>query len=411
MPDWRRVRVDQLESDGILLVQDGNHGEYRPRREEFTDDGCAFIRAADMLSGRPAFKSASKINGTARARIRKGIGAPEDVLLSHKGTVGRVAFAPEGSPPFVCSPQTTFYRSLNHETLRPLWLFYYLQSPAFVAQLASRKGETDMADYVSLTEQRRLHIEVPPPLEQDRIIAVLNALDKKVSCNGDIVSTSRALAISTLRYAANKSETLVGEVADVLRGLSYSGAGLAAAGVPMVNLANAANFGWLKRDGFKYYTGEYKPRHVATPGSLLVSGVDLTWRLEILGYPMLVPEDVGPVLFSHHIQHVKFKPQFEWMRLPLWAHLYSTDARARMEGMAYGTTVATLPQEAITGLTFPTPDQGSTSIELADRLLRRAWAAETESGRLTALRDTLLPGLVSGDIRALDVGTAVAEAV
>lgn len=37
--------------------------------------------------------------------------------------------------------------------------------------------------------------------------------------------------------------------------MSYTGAGLADAGMPMVDLANAENVGWLKRSGFKYYTG------------------------------------------------------------------------------------------------------------------------------------------------------------
>jgi hypothetical protein len=64
--------------------------------------------------------------------------------------------------------------------------------------------------------------------------------------------------------------------------------------MPMVNLANADNFGWLKRSGFKHYTGPSKPRHVAPPGALLVSGVDLTWKLGIIGWPMLLPDDVGP---------------------------------------------------------------------------------------------------------------------
>jgi type I restriction enzyme S subunit len=98
--------VTELQQDGILLVEDGNHGEYRPRAEEFVESGVAFIRAADMEAGRVLFQAASKINDIARKRITKGIGAPGDVLLSHKGTVGKLAVVPNDAPPFVCSPQT-----------------------------------------------------------------------------------------------------------------------------------------------------------------------------------------------------------------------------------------------------------------------------------------------------------------
>src|SRR5271166_2589637 len=113
--EWRTATVAELQRDGILLVEDGNHGEYRPRPDEFTDSDVAFIRAADMDVGRVLFESASKINEVARRRITKGIGAPGDILLSHKGTVGKVALVPDGAPSFVCSPQTTFWRTLNEQ--------------------------------------------------------------------------------------------------------------------------------------------------------------------------------------------------------------------------------------------------------------------------------------------------------
>src|SRR3990172_4393462 len=87
---WRTATVAELQHEGVLLVEDGNHGEYRPRPDEFVDTGVAFIRAADMDACRVLFESAARINEKARKRITKGIGARGDVLLSHKGTVGKV---------------------------------------------------------------------------------------------------------------------------------------------------------------------------------------------------------------------------------------------------------------------------------------------------------------------------------
>ena len=85
---FEEKRVIDLAEDGILRVEDGNHGEYRPRTDEFEPVGTAFIRAADMDDGQVLFGSASS--------------APLDSLLSHKGTVGKVAFVRENAPPFVC---------------------------------------------------------------------------------------------------------------------------------------------------------------------------------------------------------------------------------------------------------------------------------------------------------------------
>ncbi|MCB9379719.1 MAG: restriction endonuclease subunit S [Acidimicrobiaceae bacterium] len=185
MADSRRYSVGDLEAAGVLLVQDGNHGNDRPRPDEFVSEGVAFVRAADIRHGRVDFVAASKINEVARQRIRKGVGRPGDVLLSHKGTVGRVAMVPMDAPPFVCSPQTTFWRALDESRLDRGFLKCFLESPDFVAQLDSRKGETDMAPYVSLTEQRRLTVVLPPLHEQQAIAAVLGALDDKIEGASD----------------------------------------------------------------------------------------------------------------------------------------------------------------------------------------------------------------------------------
>jgi type I restriction enzyme, S subunit len=241
-----------------------------------------------------------------------------------------------------------------------------------------------------------------PPLTSRRtaLVNMLSSLEAKIEANSRLVRLLRNLAVAMLQQAADPAARfVVNLVADVRKGLSYTGAGLADEGMAMVNLANAENFGWFKRSGLKYYTGVYKPRHVASPGSLLVSGVDLTWRLAIIGWPMLLPEDVGPALFSHHIFLVDFRPEWDWLRLPLWAHLYANNVRAHLEGMVYGTTVATLPAEALTDLEFSATPRDAPALSAANDLIRRAWAAERETKALSALRDTLLPPLLSGELR------------
>ncbi|GMV39965.1 MAG: hypothetical protein AMXMBFR64_16810 [Myxococcales bacterium] len=190
----RAKAVAELETAGVLLVQDGNHGEYRPRTEEFCVTGTAFIRASDMHAGRVLFCSASQINDQALSRIRKGVGRPGDVVFSHKGTVGKLALVPMNAPPFVCSPQTTFWRVLDEKIVDRRFLYYFMQSDAFREQWEARKGETDMADYVSLTAQRELIVDVPPIDEQRAIAEVLGALDDKIELNRQMNRTLEEMA-------------------------------------------------------------------------------------------------------------------------------------------------------------------------------------------------------------------------
>lgn len=178
--------VKELQAKGILLVEDGNHGESRPRPSEFDPDGeVAFIRASDMADGRVRFPTADRINSIARNRITKGIGKPGDILFSHKGTVGKLALIPPDAPPFVCSPQTTFWRTLDDEVLDRRFLYAFMRSRLFREQWRSRKGETDMADYVSLTAQRGFRVPLPSIGDQRAIGDMIGPIDQREVVNAE----------------------------------------------------------------------------------------------------------------------------------------------------------------------------------------------------------------------------------
>lgn len=181
---WPTLKVSELEESGDLFVQDGNHGEYRPRPDEFVQDGVPFIRAGDMKEGRIVFDGAERINTTAFKRIRKGVAHPGDIILTSKGTVGVVAVAGDEYETFVCSPQTTFWRvKRDAKNLDRRYLHAFLRSPEFRRQMGALMNQTDMAPYLSLTDQRKMLVRVPPIGTQRRLGEIVGALDEKIDCN------------------------------------------------------------------------------------------------------------------------------------------------------------------------------------------------------------------------------------
>jgi type I restriction enzyme S subunit len=398
-----------LIADGVLEIGDG----YRAKLSELGGDGPIFLRAGRLSDGGLDFDGAERFRSEVLDRVGQKLGEPGDTIITTKGnSVGRSGFVPNNCPPFAYSPHLSFWRSRNHERLVPAFLRYWAKGPEFRDQLTAMAHGTDMAPYLSLTDQRRLRITLLPPAQQRSASDVLLALDDKIESNACVFRTAPALAAALLRQtsvAANR--TLLGTVAEVRKGLSYKGAGLADAGMPMVNLANAAAFGGFKRRGWKYYTGAFKQRHLVRGGDLLVANTEQTWRNEILGWPMLLPADMPEALFSQDVSMIDFAPEWQHLRLPVWAHLFTREARNRVEGMAHGTTVARFPAEALTGLEVPVIDPGAPVLADAEALLRRAWAAERESEALARLRDALLPALMSGRLRVREAEERVGEAV
>jgi type I restriction enzyme, S subunit len=187
--------VSELSERGVIFVEDGNHGENRPRQDEFATTGIAFLRPPDLKDGRVDFQSCSRINDAGFKRVRKGIGRRGDIILTHRATVGRIAITDDDAPEvFVTNPGTTIWRSIDPNVLDQRFLYCFMRSAAFMDQLWSQVGNNSTFDYVSLTQQRGLRVAYPPIAEQKAIAAVLGALDDKIELNRRMNATLEAMA-------------------------------------------------------------------------------------------------------------------------------------------------------------------------------------------------------------------------
>lgn len=386
MSEWRVARL----SDVCEIVGRGITPQY-------ADDGpITVVNQKCIREGRLDLAVSRRHGGravTAPKLIQEG-----DVLVNSTGvgTLGRTAAVQTLVGPTTVDTHVTIARP---STADPGWVRYLfrLLEPSIEALAEGSTGQTELSRH-RLAE---LEVLVPSLSEQRAIAGVLGALDDKIESNRRMVEVGSALSKAELLGAPSSRSVQLGEVANVTKGLSYKGAGLTDAGVPMVNMGNAANFGWLKREGFKYYTGAFKPKHLARPGDVLVVNTEQTWRNEIIGWPLLVPSDVGDVLFTHHVFKAEFTPGFEALRLPYWASLFALRTRAMLDSMVYGTTVATLPAEALTRVEIRVPDSEMV-IDFASNLLERVWEAERETIELESLRDILVRELLSGRLRVRD---------
>lgn len=236
--------------------------------------------------------------------------------------------------------------------------------------------------------------------EQRAIAEMLGVLDDKIESNNRLADLLIQLARMILETGEN--EVRLGDIATCDKGLSYKGDGLQedpSVGLPMVNLANFGVNGWLNSEKLKYYSGEYKERHILKAGDLVVANTDLTQQRIIIGRPALVPPSLGKAIFTHHVTAIR-PLNDEKLRLPIWAQLNSPAFRERAEGFATGTTVAGMPVEALLDFNVRIPDEGI--ISDAQELLERVWVAESESRSLKNAKEILMPELLSGRMRVKD---------
>lgn len=397
--------VRDLVARGVLRVEDGNHGNDRPRPEEFVHEGTAFIRAADMTSGVVDFATAGKINDVALRRIRKGIGAPGDVILSHKGTVGRVAVAPLDSPNFVCSPQTTLWRALDTEVIDRRFLAYLMCSDDFQRQLAGLAGQTDMAPYASLTDQRSMTIDLPPIDRQRSIAEVLGALDDKIAANDSQITRIQHLADARFAKVRQGGETSRLTFADVAL---VGGGGTPSTGVE--EYWGGAHL-WATPTDVTSLDAPYLSRTRRTitdaglaacssplypAGSILMTSRATIGAFAIAQAPTAVNQGFIVVNANETV--------LQW-----WLFHEMRSRVAEFLTFANGATFLELPRGRFKSLEVPLPDRGVIEdFDLAVQPLHAlAIALVEEKRRLARTRDELLPQLLAGNVRLRDAKRAM----
>jgi type I restriction enzyme S subunit len=187
----REATFQQLLDEGMLEIGDG----YRAQNNELGGTGPIFLRAGHVTDSHIDFAGVEHFHERLAEKVRSKMSKVGDTIITTKGnSTGRTSFVTDRLPPFVYSPHLSYWRSRNPEKLCGGFLRYWSQGVEFIEQLSGMKASTDMAPYLSLTDQRRLSITLPPLAEQKAIAAVLGALDDKIELNRRMNATLEAMA-------------------------------------------------------------------------------------------------------------------------------------------------------------------------------------------------------------------------
>ena len=193
-PDARAIAtIEELIASGAIVAhKDGNYGSSYPRVEEFGTEGVPFLTAKSLRVGYVDVAGAPRLGDARADELTFGFVQTDDVLLSHNATIGRVAMVPQHTGRLLVGTSLTYFR-LDPQKLLPRYLAVYFAGADFQHQLAAVMSHSTR-NQVRVTEQRKLYVVVPPLAEQRAIAAVLGALDDKIELNRRMNATLEATA-------------------------------------------------------------------------------------------------------------------------------------------------------------------------------------------------------------------------
>lgn len=182
-----------LKAGDIIDIQDGNHGNDHPKASEYVEVGIPFVMASDLKNGVIDPDGCKKLPKKRTDSLRIGFSLPGDVLLSHKGTVGLVALAPEVKDYLMLTPQVTYYRLSPNGRVKPKYLEIIFKSSGFQKNLKALAAQSTRA-YIGINAQKKIKVKVPSKEAQDEVILLWEALQAVKKKNTE--SKNMALSVA-----------------------------------------------------------------------------------------------------------------------------------------------------------------------------------------------------------------------
>ncbi len=441
--EWKCHDVADLIAKSQLVIGDG----YRAKNDELGKVGLPFALAGNINNGFQ-FADADRFPVQNLGQIGNKVSQSGDVVFTSKGTVGRFAFVKPDTHNFVYSPQLCFWRSLNPDFIDPRYLYYWMLGPEFYVQFKGVSGQTDMAEYVSLTDQRRMRITIPKPAEQQAIAHILGTLDDKIELNRKMNETLEAMARALFQSwfvdfdpvrakAAVRREhprwtdsevcraalpTLSPEIAalfpdsfepsalgDIPKGWRVGSLSDVALLNPeswsrttkpeIIRYIDLANTKWGRIEATTVYSKEDAPsraQRVLRCGDTIVGTVRPG-----NGSYALVAEDglTGSTGFA------VLRPRKSEYREFVYLTATAEENIESLAHLADGGAYPAVRSEVVTAKQIVMPPDAALAnfAKLTESFISRLAEGERESDTLAALRDTLLPKLISGEIRLKSV--------
>lgn len=410
--DWRITTL----GDGPLEIIDGDRGKNYPKQEDFELVGhCLFLNAGNVTTSGFNFSDCAFISAEKDAALRKGKLHRYDIVLTTRGTVGNVAYFDDSiqHEHIRINSGMVIFRAREQE-LYPRYLYMFLRSYLFRVQVESLCTGSAQPQ-LPIRDINRVEIPLPPIKEQQAIACILGALDDKIELNRrmnrTLEETARAIFKSWFvdfdpvraKAAGQQPPGLKPEIAALFPdAFDDSELGKIPKGWKVWSVGHVCEFAYgkaLKADqrqagqvpvmGSNGQVGLHNEALVKGPG--IVVG-----RKGNPGIITWVNSDFFPIDTTFYVVPRSLVYPFTYLAYALEnLNLASLGADSAVPGLnrniAYKSLIL-IPDHKILEIF----DAQSSTIR------HRQSASEQETSILAAIRDTLLPKLISGELRVPD---------
>lgn len=165
------------------------------KSSSWVDDGVPVIKIANVKDGRIVADGCGYVSHETAATAREWMTQKGDVLIAMTGYVGEIARVRSGEK-YLINQRVGRFDFLDDSPVIPEFFFYYLRQSE-VRSLLETMARGSAQPNLSASDAAKLWVPVPPPAEQRAIAHILGTLDDKIELlrrqNETLEAMARAL--------------------------------------------------------------------------------------------------------------------------------------------------------------------------------------------------------------------------
>ena len=319
-----------------------------------------------------------------------------DLIISCSGTVGKVSIINEKDPKGIISQALLILRADTTKIL-PEYLRYFFTSREGYNAIVSRSSGSVQVNIAKRDVIEHIPLKLPSIFLQKKIVDILGNIDKKIKTNEEINENleQQAQALYYHMFVENMSakwdKGTLSDIADITMGQSPSGSSYNEEGEGTIFFQGRAEFGF-RFPSIRLYTTE--PKRMACANDILMSVRAPVGDLNVAHTNCCIGRGLSAI-------HSKTgQPSFV---------LYTMFALKKQLNVfnGEGTVFGSINRNSLNNMPIVIPSPESITafedtVAPIDDTIRNNY---DETCRLTQLRDTLLPKLMSGelDVSNLDI--------
>ena len=196
MNKWRQTTLGEIVAAGGGKVQTGPFGS-QLHASDYVQAGIPCIMPANMKNNRVDLSSIAHISDQDAGRLSQHLVQEGDIIYSRRGDVTQKALIRKHEVGYFCGTGCLLVRP--GEKIDSVFLTYHLSTPSNQDWIVKQAVGATMPN-LNTTILSEVPLRVPDKATQQKIAAVLSALDAKIDCNNRINAELEAMAKNLYDY-------------------------------------------------------------------------------------------------------------------------------------------------------------------------------------------------------------------